>query len=193
MTTRDAMKRRTFLLGSTAALAMLVPVSPVESTEQPLVLRWVQLIPPPDPSQPRKLRPFFPPPPTGPPDHPRAAPGEPDGKFMSLKSLQPDADMPPAVVKELDGKRVQIGGYIVPLDFEATKIKEFLLVPFVGACIHVPPPPSNQVIHVAAERPFQIRDLFDPVWVTGRIRVVHSRTDLADAGYSIAAERVEAR
>ena len=184
------MKRRTFLLGSTAALAMLVPVSPVESTEQPLVLRWVQLIPPPDPSQPRKLRPFFPPPPTGPPDHPRAAPGEPDGKFMSLKSLQPDADMPPAVVKELDGKRVQIGGYIVPLDFEATKIKEFLLVPFVGACIHVPPPPPNQIIYVKAEKGVEISGSFDPVMVTGRLKTETAFTGLADAGYSLDAETV---
>ena len=54
--------------------------------------------------------------------------------------------------QSLDGKRVHIGGYVVPLDFEATTVKEFLLVPFVGACIHVPPPPANQIVYVKVEQ-----------------------------------------
>ena len=56
---------------------------------------------------------------------------------MSDRRLQPGTRGAPAVVTEPDGKHVRIGGYVVPLDFEATSIKEFLLVPFVGACIHV--------------------------------------------------------
>ena len=61
---------------------------------------------------------------------------------MSMKRRQPGSDQPPRVVSELNGKRVKIGGYVVPLDFEATAIKEFLLVPFVGACIQ-----SDRVPH----------------------------------------------
>lgn len=191
MTTRDVMTRRSALLTWTAAaLALLVPIPRAHGTEAPLVLRWVQLIPPPDPSEPRKLKPFFPPPPAGREGHPSQTPGEPDGKFMSMKSQQPDTDKPPAVVKELDGKRVQIGGYIVPLDFEATKIKEFLLVPFVGACIHVPPPPPNQIIYVKAEKGVEISGSFDPVMVTGRLKTLTAFTGLADAGYSLDAETV---
>ena len=73
---------------------------------------------------------------------------------MSMKRRQPGGDQPPRVVAELNGKRVRIGGYVVPLDFEATTIKEFLLVPFVGACIHVPPPPANQIVYVKADKGF---------------------------------------
>ena len=50
----------------------------------------------------------------------------PEGKFMQIKRRQPGEGSPPAVVADLDGKRVSIGGYVVPLDFEATTVKEFL-------------------------------------------------------------------
>lgn len=100
---------------------------------------------------------------------------------------------PAAVVPSLDGKRVKIGGYVVPLDLDARTVKELLLVPFVGACIHVPPPPSNQVIHVMAQTAFKMRDLFDPVWVTGVLTIVQSSTELADASYALAAESVSLR
>ena len=111
---------------------------------------------------------------------------------MSAPLHQP-SEAPTLVVKELDGKRVRIGGYIVPLDFEATRVTEFLLVPFVGACIHVPPPPANQIIYVKAERGFDVQGTFDPVWVTGILKVTTEFTGLAEAGYRIEAERVEAR
>jgi hypothetical protein len=100
---------------------------------------------------------------------------------------------PASVVQSLDGKRVTIGGYVVPLDLDARSVREFLLVPFVGACIHVPPPPSNRLIHVVAESPFKIRDLFAPVWVTGRLNVVQSPPGLADCGYALVAESVSPR
>ena len=101
---------------------------------------------------------------------------------------------PPApVVPGLDGKRVHIGGYVVPLDFDATRVKEFLLVPFVGACIHVPPPPAYQIVYVKTEQEFDVQGTFDPVWVTGTLKVTPSFTGLAEAGYSLNAEKVEAR
>ena len=110
---------------------------------------------------------------------------------MSMKRSQPGGDAPPAVVTELNGKRVKIGGYVVPLDFDATSIKEFLLVPFVGACIHVPPPPANQIIYGTSARGLEVTGPFDPVAVTGPIKTETAFTGLADAGYSIDAEAVE--
>jgi uncharacterized protein len=110
---------------------------------------------------------------------------------MSLKRRQPGGSAPPMVVAELDSKRVRIGGYVVPLDFDAKSIKEFLLVPFVGACIHVPPPPANQIIYVNIDRGFDLIGTFDPVTVTGTIKTETAFTGLADAGYSIEAETVE--
>ena len=100
---------------------------------------------------------------------------------------------PAAIVTELDGKTVRIGGYIVPLDFEKTKVTEFLLVPFVGACIHVPPPPANQIIYVKMEKGIQVAGTFDPVTVTGKMTAAQTFTGLAETGYSIEAETVEPR
>lgn len=106
--------------------------------------------------------------------------------------VQPRA-APVPVVESLGGKRVHIGGYIVPLDFDATRVKEFLLVPFVGACIHVPPPPANQIIYVKIDEGFDVQGTFDPVWVTGALKVTPVFTGLAEAGYRLEAEKVEPR
>lgn len=117
----------------------------------------------------------------------------PEGKFMQAKRRQPGQDSPPAIVAELNGKIVRIGGYIVPLDFEATTIVEFLLVPFVGACIHVPPPPANQIIYVKVAKGFKAGGTFDPVTVSGTLKTDIAFTGLADAGYTLDADLVEAR
>jgi hypothetical protein len=110
-----------------------------------------------------------------------------------MSTVRQPSEAPTPVVKEFDGKRVRIGGYIVPLDFDATRVTEFLLVPFVGACIHVPPPPANQIIYVKAEKGFDVQGTFDAVWVTGTLKVTTAFTGLAEAGYTIDAEKVESR
>ncbi len=87
---------------------------------------------------------------------PPPPPAVDDKRWLSERRLQPGAGGTPAVVTDLDGKHVRIGGYVVPLDFEATTVKEFLLVPFVGACIHVPPPPPNQIVYVKTAKGFDV-------------------------------------
>ena len=126
---------------------------------------------------------------------PNAAPPQPlpEGKFMQIKRRQPGAGNPPQLVADLNGKSVRIGGYVVPLDFESTNVKEFLLVPFVGACIHVPPPPANQIVYVKVDKGFEISDTFAPVTVTGTIKTDLAVTGLADAGYTMEASSVEPR
>ena len=94
---------------------------------------------------------------------------------------------------DLDHKDVKISGFILPLAFNGTKVTQFLLVPFVGACIHVPPPPANQIVYVKVEQGFDVQGTFDPVWVTGTLKVTPTFTGLADAGYSLEAEKVEPR
>lgn len=91
---------------------------------------------------------------------------------------------------ELDGKLVRIPGFVVPLDFGSEGVTTFLLVPYVGACIHVPPPPSNQLILVNTETPQAFGGLFEPVTVTGVLGTSASETELADVGYVIAARDV---
>lgn len=96
------------------------------------------------------------------------------------------------VVEELDGLKVRLPGFVVPLEMDERTMSEFLLVPYYGACIHVPPPPANQTIHVVApEGREYVGELFDTVWVTGTLRVVRSSSDLAEAGYRIDVTEIE--
>jgi hypothetical protein len=99
----------------------------------------------------------------------------------------------------LDGRDVKLPGYVLPLDFDGTLVKSFLLVPYVGACIHVPPPPPNQIVFVRLKHGFKSAELFAPVWVTGRISTGMNKASLTlidgsndvDFGYSLQATRVE--
>jgi len=94
------------------------------------------------------------------------------------------------VVEELNNQQVRLPGYVVPLDFEGTEVSEFLLVPYFGACIHVPPPPANQIVYVKTENKLQIEGMFDPVWVTGKLKTVRASSELAQSGYSMDASAV---
>jgi hypothetical protein len=90
------------------------------------------------------------------------------------------------VVPTLDGQRVKLPGFVVPLEMDAEKIDQFLLVPYYGACIHVPPPPANQTVHVVTREGKAFEGgLFDVVWVTGTMRVERLSSDLAEAGYRL--------
>jgi uncharacterized protein len=181
-----------------AALGLALLSCPVLAADGDAVidLAWGKLVPPAPPVQTMKAKSFL----NGATPFPGANSSEPpppptidDKRWLSERRLQPGAGSVPAVVPELDGKRVRIGGYVVPLDFEATNVKEFLLVPFVGACIHVPPPPPNQIIYVKAAKGFDVAGSFDPVYVTGTIKVASQYTGLAETGYSIEADKVEMR
>ena len=89
-------------------------------------------------------------------------------------------------VEILDGQKVMIPGFTVPLTFgKDSESNEFLLVPYYGACLHQPPPPPNQTIHVKSENPIQIRDLSQAVWVEGYLATEASYTGLAGAAYTI--------
>ncbi|MDO9622601.1 MAG: DUF3299 domain-containing protein [Pseudomonas sp.] len=97
------------------------------------------------------------------------------------------------VVKELDGQAVKLPGYIVPLDVtEEGRVTEFLLVPYFGACIHVPPPPSNQIVHVTTELGVLLDALYQPFWIEGAMKVEQSSSELAEAGYQMQADKIYA-
>jgi hypothetical protein len=95
------------------------------------------------------------------------------------------------VVPALGGQQVRIAGFLVRLEGDDKEIREFLLVPYFGACIHVPPPPVNQVVHVVPAKPVPAGPDMGAVWVSGTLRIAASKTDLGDAGYRIDALRVE--
>ncbi len=78
----------------------------------------------------------------------------------------------------VDGKRVELPGYALPLELDGRKVTEFLLVPWVGACIHTPPPPPNQIVYVKVKNPMEIRSHFAPVRITGTLKAGETKKEL---------------
>jgi|AntRauTorcE11898_2_1112593.scaffolds.fasta_scaffold08715_3 hypothetical protein len=98
----------------------------------------------------------------------------------------PDEIMTGRVVPEMGGKSGRIPGFVVPLKTtEDMRILEFFLVPYYGACIHVPPPPPNQIIHVKSKKGFKLEALYDPVWIEGTLEINRTENDVASSSYSI--------
>ncbi len=91
----------------------------------------------------------------------------------------------------LDGAHIRMPGYIIPLEVGAEGVTDFVLVPYVGACIHVPPPPPNQLVVVTAQTPWPSDQLWDAVWVEGVMRTALQTTLIAETGYALTADRIE--
>lgn len=92
---------------------------------------------------------------------------------------------------ELDRTRVRLPGFIVPLEFDdEMNISEFFLVPYFGACIHVPPPPPNQIIFVRYPQGLQLDELYTPFWVSGELKIETVENDTALAVYSMDASEI---
>ena len=91
----------------------------------------------------------------------------------------------------LDGAYIKMPGFIIPIDMSVAGVTSFVLVPYVGACIHTPPPPANQLVFVTTQAPWPGDDLWDAVWVTGKMRHEIQTTDIADTGYILEADRME--
>jgi uncharacterized protein len=94
---------------------------------------------------------------------------------------------------DMNGAQVRIAGYVVPLDAHKGEMREFLLVPYFGACIHSPPPPANQIIHVSVAQP--VRDLrtMDAVTVNGTLHTARNDSPMGTSGYTLVATQVERR
>ena len=91
----------------------------------------------------------------------------------------------------LDGQNVRIPGFLVPLDETKDGLIQFLLVPYFGACIHTPPPPSNQIIEVRPKQPVKGFRPMDTVWISGTLRTLRSETYMGTSSYRMDALRVE--
>lgn len=91
----------------------------------------------------------------------------------------------------LDGAYIKMPGFVIPFDTSAAGVTNFMLVPYVGACIHTPPPPANQLVMVSTAKPWPGDKLWEPVWVTGTLRTQLQSTSLGQTGYSIAADKME--
>lgn len=87
---------------------------------------------------------------------------------------------------ELDGNKIRIASYLVPIEYnDKQQATTFFAVPFFGACIHVPPPPPNQIILVHSERGVHIQDMQMPFWLSGELHTGIEENELATAAYSM--------
>ena len=112
-------------------------------------------------------------------------PGSPEADEILVELQNEYGDQP--VNPELAGNGVQLAGFVAPLTYSGDLITEFLLVPYFGACIHVPPPPVNQTVLVSLQdgQGITIEESYGPVWVVGTLTVDGVDTDIGSAGYTI--------
>lgn len=162
-----------------ALLALLMLIALPLWAAEPRDLAWSEMIPPDAPPEVPNMTPL----------HDLSKMGDALAAESAPAAKQ---DLPNApVVKALDGQQIRLPGYIVPLEVsEEGRTTDFLLVPYFGACIHVPPPPSNQIVHVKSEVGVKLDELYQPYWVEGPMQVKPSTSELADAGYQMEAEKI---
>ena len=161
---------------SRVLLALLLLVATPLWAAAPKELTWSEMIPP-----------------DAPPEAPDMTPLHDLSQIGGMETA-PAAkqDLPNApVVPALDGQLIRLPGYIVPLEVsEDGRTTDFLLVPYFGACIHVPPPPSNQIVHVTSKEGVKLDELYQPYWIVGAMQVKASTSELADAGYQMDAQKI---
>lgn len=163
--TADPLRRR---------LITALPILPILGSrafaEDVIDLNWADLLPEGETSIPNELRGLI--------EHDDAP----------LYSQQPASS---GVRTDWNGKIVRLPGYIVPIEYSSTGVVAFILVPFVGACVHVPAPPANQLVFVTTQTPYETEGLFEAVSVVGMFGVSSLSTQLAEIGYALSADRIE--
>ncbi|WP_140633575.1 DUF3299 domain-containing protein [Methylibium rhizosphaerae] len=115
--------------------------------------------------------------------------GDPRAQQM-LKDMRDIWDNAPTNAA-LDGAAIRLPGYVVPLEEAKGLLKEFLLVPYFGACIHSPPPPANQIVHVVLDKPVKGFHSMDTVWVNGLLSTTRQDSYMGVSGYKLRADKVE--
>jgi len=101
-----------------------------------------------------------------------------DLKLLDVKSGEVD----PRLAK-LDGELVRVPGYIVPLEDFQSRTSHFLLVPYVGACIHSPPPPSNQIVAVQMVDGPVAFEMWKTYWISGRLFIEEAQSPYGPASF----------
>ncbi len=113
------------------------------------------------------------------------------GIVQHQSATQPqDQHMNSVMRADFNGRTVRLSGFVIPLDYSEHGTKTFILAPYVGACIHVPPPPPNQLVLVTTSRPYKAKRLFQAVTVTGMFGAATASTQLAEIGYALSADHI---
>lgn len=109
---------------------------------------------------------------------------------QALARLRAAWDAAP-VEPALDGQAVRLAGFVIPLERRGKLVSELLLVPYFGACIHTPPPPANQTIHVVLVKPMADLQTMDAFWISGTLKVGRGESGLGAFGYRLRGEQLE--
>jgi hypothetical protein len=107
----------------------------------------------------------------------------------ALDQLKREWDNAPAE-PSLNGQRIRIAGFALPLERQGGKVTEFLIVPYFGACIHTPPPPANQIIHAKSAKPLTGVKMMVPIWTYGTLGIERGETTWGVAGYRLTVDKV---
>ena len=90
------------------------------------------------------------------------------------------------VIQGFDGKAIRIPGFIVPLaQNEDKEVTRFFIVPYFGACLHMPPPPPNQILYVESEQGITLENLYDPYWFEGIVSIEQKVDAMGTSAYSL--------
>lgn len=144
---------------------------------EPRVLDWLDLLPDDDRAQMEKLPELM---------EELNADLLAQGDALSGEVKMPDVLSSTAVRGELEGENVRIPGYLVPLEInERGDAETFFLVPYFGACIHVPPPPPNQMVHVTFSGGLPPDAIYIPYWVSGELEIETTANELGTSTYAI--------
>jgi len=169
------MDRRHFLIVGSTTLAAITSGQLMAFADTYRSLAWPDLLPPGEAESLAKSRSlaFIRKP--GQREH-----GSFDDGGMPMNAIQPGNFK---TVKALNGLKVRLNGYVVPLEFSAGKSTVFLLVPYFGACIHAPPPPPNQTVLVRARTAVTLASLSSAVEAQGTLEVSTNTSEMGDSAY----------
>ena len=171
------MKRRFFLKTAAGALGAcaLPALAATEPKAGPKQLRWDDLVP-------KGWNPLD--------EYRKANPMLEGDSPEGMQAMRDIWDRAPTLTT-LDGQTVKLPGYVVPLDAAPDAMREFLLVPYFGACIHSPPPPANQIVHVVPSSPAKGLRAMEVVWVTGVMSAKRADSVMGMSGYRIERAAIE--
>jgi hypothetical protein len=112
--------------------------------------------------------------------------------WENLRGLDFQSGKVPADLKKHDGTIVRVPGYIIPLEDSDQAVSEFLLVPYPLACIHVPAPPPNQIVHVKMDKGKKVSfDFYAPVWAQGRLKIQNTQNMYTDSSFFMTGLAIE--
>jgi hypothetical protein len=157
--------RRNFI----ASMGAFVAMPQVGQAEDYVDLEWTDLVPAGQPALPPMIPELL--------QHDQAP----------LSNQQPSSH---GVRTDWNGQVVRLPGFILPIDYSGKGVTAFILVPFVGACVHVPPPPANQLVFVTTNDPYESTGLYEPVNVIGMFGTASMSTQLADIAYALSADKI---